>query len=191
LKIDQTNPTLGPSLNVASPITVGQTGVVASPNASDATSGVASSSCGTVDTSTPGIHTVSCTATDNAGNTATQDLTYVVEYRILGFFSPVPGSKWKIGQTVPIKIALASGGGVRISDAEAGALAAACRVTFRASGAQAKGPDCMKYDALNDQFVYNWKLGRNGTGPATIVVGISYPGTTIKTQLSESIMITR
>jgi hypothetical protein len=190
-KLDGTDPTLSPSLNVPTPITVGQTGVAASPNASDATSGVASSSCGVVDTSTPGVHTVSCTATDNAGNTAAQDLTYVVEYRILGFFSPVPESHWKIGQRVPVKIALANGAGDRISDAEATALAAACRVTFQASGAQSKGPDCMKYDFEKDQFVYTWKLGKNGTGAATIVVRISYPGTAVQTQLSESITIIR
>ncbi|HET6563931.1 MAG TPA: hypothetical protein VFG52_00850, partial [Xanthomonadales bacterium] len=104
---------------------------------------------------------------------------------------PVPESKWKVGQRVPVKIALANGGGERISDAEAAALAADCRVNFQASGAQSHGPDCMKYDALNKQFVYTWKLGKNGTGPATIRVWISYPGTAVKTQLAESITITR
>jgi hypothetical protein len=64
-------------------------------------------------------------------------------------------------------------------------------VTFQASGAQSKGPDCMKYDSEKDQFVYAWKLGKNGTGGATIVVRISYPGTAVQTQLSESITIIR
>ncbi|HEX5148386.1 MAG TPA: choice-of-anchor Q domain-containing protein, partial [Candidatus Limnocylindrales bacterium] len=94
---DATDPTLSPTLSAPSPITVGQAGVTASPNASDDTSGVATSSCGSVDTSTPGVHTVTCTATDNAGNTGSADLTYVVEYRILGFFAPVPESRWKVG----------------------------------------------------------------------------------------------
>jgi hypothetical protein len=190
-KLDSTDPTLSPSLNVPNTITVGQTGVAASPNASDATSGIASSSCGAVETSTPGVHTVSCTATDNAGNTSAQDLTYVVEYRILGFFSPVPGSHWKVGQRVPVKVALADAADVRISGAEAAALAAACLVTFQASGAQSKGPDCLNYDADKQQFIYTWKLGKNGTGAATIVVRISYPGTAVVTQLSEPITITR
>jgi hypothetical protein len=190
-KLDGTAPTLSPGLNVPSPVLVGQAGIIASPNASDATSGIASSSCDAVDTSTPGVHTVSCTATDNAGNTATQDLTYVVEYRILGFFSPVPESHWKVSQRVPVKIALADVADVRISDAEAAELAVGCRVTFQASGAQSKGPDCMKYDADKDQFVYAWKLGKNGDGPATIVVRVSYPGTAVQTELSESITIIR
>jgi hypothetical protein len=189
-KLDATDPELSPSLSAPSPITVGQTGVTALPNASDTTSGVLSSGCGTVDTSTPGVHTVTCTATDNAGNTGSANLSYVVEYRILGFFSPVPSSKWKLGQSVPIKVALANGAGVRISDAAAAALAQACRVKFQASGAQSKGPDCMKYDASTDQFIYTWKLGKSGIGPATIVVRISYPNTTTTTQRSEPILIT-
>jgi hypothetical protein len=188
---DATNPELHPSLSAASPITVGQTGVTASPQATDATSGVASSSCGTVDTSTPGLHTVTCTAMDNAGNTASKELPYVVEYRILGFFSPVPNSKWKVSQSVPVKVALANGAGVRISDSEAAALAQACRVKFQATGAQSKGPDCMKYDASTDQFIYTWKLGKNGIGATTIVVRISYPNTATTTQRSEPITITR
>jgi hypothetical protein len=135
------------------------------------------------------VHTVSCTATDHAGNSAEQDLTYLVEYRILGFFSPVPESHWKVGQRVPVKVALVNGAGVPISDAEAAELAAACRVTFLASGAQSHGPTCLKYDADKDQFVYTWKLGKRGTGAATIAVRISYPGTAVRTELSESITI--
>ena len=191
LQTDATPPTLSPTLNVPSPIAVGQTGVVASPNASDTTSRLASSSCGTVDTSTPGVHTVACTATDNAGNIGSATLTYVVEYRILGFFSPVPGSKWKAGQTVPIKVALGDGAGTRISDSEGAALAFACRVTFTATGVQPKAAQCLKYDALTDQFIYNWKLAKSPTGSATIVVAISYPGSTVTTRLSVPIMITR
>jgi CSLREA domain-containing protein len=188
-KVDATPPSLLPTLNVT-PVVLGQTGVAATPNASDVLSGLASSSCGAIDTSTPGVHTVNCTATDNAGNTGSAPLTYVVEYRILGFYEPVPGSRWMVGQTVPVKVALGDLAGTRISDVEGAALAAACRVKFSASGAQTKPSQCMKYDALKDQFIYNWKLGKHGTGQATIVVRISYPDTSVTTQLSESITIT-
>jgi hypothetical protein len=161
------------------------------PNATDATSGVASSSCGDVDTSTPGPKTVTCTATDIAGNTASAVLSYVVEYKILGFFSPVPGSKWKVGQTVPVKVALGDASGARISDSAGQALATACRVKFSASGAQTKSPQCMKYDVEKDQFVYAWRLGMNGTGSATIRVTISYPDTSFTTEKTLQIRITR
>jgi hypothetical protein len=106
-------------------------------------------------------------------------------YTILGFFSPVTSSKWKAGQTVPIKIALTRSG-VRISDAEAaGLLSPTCFVKFSTSGAQTVA--CMKYDVLNHQFVYNWKLG-NATGQETITVTVSSGGVTSK---SESITIVK
>ena len=177
---------------VSAIVVVGQSGVTASPNATDAVpgSGVATQSCGAVDTTTPGVKTVTCNATDNAGNTGSATLTYVVEYRVLGFFSPVPGSKWKVGQTVPVKVALGDAAGTRISDAAATALAAACRVRFSTSGAQTLAAQCMKYDATMDQFVYTWKLGKQGTGAATIRAAISYPGTSSTTQLTAQITIT-
>ena len=191
-KLDKTAPTLAPSLS-STPVVVGQAGVTASPNATDPTpgSGVASQSCGAVDTTTPGVKTVTCNATDNAGNSGSATLTYVVQYRILGFFSPVPLSKWKVGQTVPIKVALGNAAGVRISDADGAALAAnPCQVKFSATGAQSQAAQCMKYDAAMDQFVYTWKLAKRGTGTATITVTISYANSTVTTQLSEQITIT-
>jgi hypothetical protein len=189
LKIDQTPPTLSPTIS-STTVQVGQTGVTASPNASDATSGVGSSSCGAIDTSTPGDNTVTCTATDNAGNTASATVHFVVEYQILGFFSPVPLSKWMVGQMVPVKIALGNADGTRISDAEATELARSCRVQFSVEGAQTKNAQCMKYDAKNDQFIFNWKLAKQGDGLATITVTVSYPGTTWTTQLSAEVTIT-
>lgn len=190
LQIDQTDPTLSPTLS-STVITVGQAGVTASPNASDDTSGVASSGCDPVDTSTPGVHTLTCTATDNAGNTSSTTVPYLVEYAILGFFEPVPGSMWRAGQTVPIKIALGDAGGTRISDADALALAASCSVTFSVEGVQSKRPQCMKYDSVNDQFVYPWKLGKRPLGAVTIVVTVSYPDTSSTTQLAEEVTITK
>ena len=190
VKVDQTDPTLAPTLS-ATTIQLGQTGVTASPHADDPTSHVASSSCDAVTTATPGDHTVTCHATDNAGNTASATIHYVVAYRMLGFFSPVPASKWHVGQAVPIKIALADAAGTRISDAAAAPLATGCRVKFSAAGAQASGPTCMTYDAANDQFALNWKLGKKPLGNATITVTISYPGTTSTTRLTEPIVITK
>ena len=188
-KIDRNAPMLSPALS-ASPI-VGQSGVTASANASDWPSGVASSSCGAIDTSTPGPKTVTCTATDNAGNARSVDLDYVVEYRILGFFDPVPGSKWKLSSTVPVKIALGNADSVRVSDAVGQALAANCRVRFSASGAQSEPSACMKYDPEKNQFAYGWRLGKTGTGVATIRVAIGYPGTTFTTQRTLQITITK
>src|SRR5262249_41469715 len=152
------------------PIVLGAN-ATASANAIDAVSGVATQTCGSVDTSTAGVHTVACTATDNAGNTNTATVSYVMSYNVLGFLPPVaPGSSFRRSQTVPLRIALANAIGVRIPDAEAAAmLSPACRVFVTASGAQSTS-GCMKYDAANHQFVFNWMLGKGATGPATITV---------------------
>ena len=187
--IDRTAPTLDPFLNVTQ-IVAGQTGVVADPNGSDATSGLASQSCDPVDTTVPGLVTVDCTATDNAGNVGTGSVSFVVQYQVLGFFSPVPGSKWRAGQTVPVKVAL-GGASARVSDAVGRELARNCRVTFVVAGAQIKSPQCLKYDPATDQFIFNWKLAKQPLGAATISVVVSYPGSTVTTTISESIEIIR
>jgi hypothetical protein len=189
-KIDQTDPTLSPTLS-STTIVLNQSGVTASPNASDGTSGVASAGCDPVDTTTAGDHTVTCTATDNAGNTATATIHYVIEYQILGFLSPVPASKWQAGSTVPIKIALGDATGAPISDEEAQQLATDCMVTFSVSGAQTKQAQCLKYDPANDQFIFTWKVAKRPLGDATITVTVEYDGTTSTTQLSEVITIGR
>jgi hypothetical protein len=189
VKIDKTPPSLNPTLSAAT-IYLNQTGVTASPNATDATSGVASSSCGVIDASTVGDHTVTCTATDNAGNSNSSTIHYTVGYKVLGFFSPVPGAKWKTGQTVPVKIGLGDVNGARISDAAAAALLSpTCMVKFSATGAQTTAPTCMKYDTTSHQFIFNWMLGKK-TGAETITVTVSYPSPASTTVKSEPITIT-
>jgi hypothetical protein len=186
-KLDHTAPSLAPTIS-PSPVLLHGT-ATASPNGTDGVSGVAAQSCGAVDTSSAIMHTLTCTATDNAGNTASVTVSYLVGYKILGLFSPVPNSKWKQGQTVPVKFALADANGVRIADSEAqGLLSPTCRVTFSATGAQSVS-GCVKYDTANHQFIYNWKLGQK-TGNVTISVTVSYPGTTGTTVLSEPIVVT-
>jgi len=186
-KIDSSPPTLAPTIAPTPVVLHGS--ATASPNATDTTSGVASQSCDPVDTGTAGTHTLTCTATDNAGNAASASVSYFVGYKILGFFSPVPNSKWKQGQTVPIKVAVGDANGTRISDSEAqGLLSPSCRVMFVATGAQSLSA-CAKYDTTEHQFIYNWKIGQK-TGNVTISIQISYPGTTAKTTLSEPIVVT-
>ena len=75
IKLDKTAPTLNPT--VPGLILAGGT-VTASPNASDALSGIASASCTPLDTGSAGTRTATCTATDNAGNTASATVTYKV-----------------------------------------------------------------------------------------------------------------
>jgi hypothetical protein len=77
-KYDATPPVLSPT--ASAPVLIGAA-VKGDPGATDATSGIASAQCnGGADlpTATLGSHTVVCTATDRAGNTAAADLTYTV-----------------------------------------------------------------------------------------------------------------
>ena len=75
IKRDATAPTLAPT--VPTTILVGGS-YSASPNASDATSGIANASCDPLDTSSTGTRSTTCTATDNAGNVASVVLDYTV-----------------------------------------------------------------------------------------------------------------
>ena len=78
-KHDNVAPALAATLSAAP--RVGDA-VTATPNATDAVSGVAAQSCGVPDTSTTGPHTVACTASDAAGNGATQTLSYTVASQV-------------------------------------------------------------------------------------------------------------
>jgi hypothetical protein len=184
--VDATAPALAPAIS-PSPTYLGAA-ATATPNATDGGTGVASQSCGSVSTSSVGDHSVDCTATDRAGNTTDVTVHYTVTYRILGFFPPAPNSKWKPGQTVPIKVALADAAGVRIPDATAAALVGnPCTVKFSASGVQAQSPTCMRYDPTCDQFIYNWKLG-DTVGDVTLEVRVDH-GTGTPASLSRTITI--
>jgi hypothetical protein len=185
-QVDATPPSLAPAI-APTPVLL-HAAAVARSNATDAVSGLATQGCTPVDTTTAGMHTLTCTASDNAGNQTTASLPYLVAYELLGFFPPATHAKWKPGKTVPVTFALADANGARISDAEARSLLApTCRVTFRVSGAQTLSA-CPTYDATANQFVYTWKLGL-GTGPATIAASVSYPGTSTETKLTLAITI--
>jgi hypothetical protein len=185
--VDTTGPTLAPTIS-PTPTYLGAP-ATATPNATDAGTGVASQTCASVSTSTVGDHTIRCTATDNAGNTTTVLMHQTVQYRIVGLFPPAPNAQWKAGQTVPIKVALANAAGVRIPVTTAADLVGdPCDVTFSASGAQSQPPTCMKYDPTNNQFIYNWKLG-TALGDTTIEVAVDYR-TGITTPLSQTITVT-
>jgi hypothetical protein len=144
----------------------------ASPRASDATSGLASASCGTVITSNVGSFTVACTATDNAGNVANASVNYVVIYQFLGFFQPVDNlptfNSVKAGQGIPVRFSL--GGNYGLNILAAGSPTSqpiACSsgepvddieqvVTVSNSGLQ--------YDAPTDTYTYSWKTQKAWAG---------------------------
>jgi RTX calcium-binding nonapeptide repeat (4 copies) len=90
-KFDGTKPRLAPTVS-PNPVTLNES-ATASPNAVDDLSGIDTASCGPVDTSTLGTHTVTCTATDKAGNTATAQASYdVVPAACNGLIATITGT---------------------------------------------------------------------------------------------------
>ena len=73
---DSTPPELAPTIS-PEPLTVGDV-AVAEPNASDPESEIAYAACGSVDTSTAGSFTVTCSATNGLGLVTTVDVPYTV-----------------------------------------------------------------------------------------------------------------
>jgi hypothetical protein len=169
LKIDRTAPTLAPTVS-PSVVAIGGS-ALASPHASDATSGVASSSCDTPATGSAGVFSVDCTARDRAGNTATSPVGYTVGYRFLGFVKPPAGSTAKAGSTVPIAFALGSSSDARLTDAQGSALAGACLVRISFTGGPVN-PDCASYNPTSDTFTFDLKTSKSSTGNQTITVRV-------------------
>lgn len=167
IKRDATDPVLGPTVS-PNPVVLGQT-ATASPNATDATSGVASSSCATPDTSSVGPKSVSCTATDNAGNTANASASYSVIYDFDGFFQPIDNlptiNSVKAGSSVPVKFSLNGDQGLSIFAAGSpSSKVMSCSTTATSDPVEetsTAGNSSLQYDALADQYVYVWKTDKS------------------------------
>ena len=106
IKRDATAPTLNPSVS-PNPVLLNGS-ATADAGAQDNLSGIASQSCDPVDTTNVGANkSVSCSATDNAGNTNSASANYSVNYKFVGFSSPVDNggvlNVVKAGQTIPLK----------------------------------------------------------------------------------------
>ncbi|HZB00905.1 MAG TPA: PxKF domain-containing protein, partial [Actinomycetota bacterium] len=112
-----------------------------------------------------GSHTVQATATDNAGNVATKDLSYnVLAWTISGFYAPVDRpdtfNVTKNGSTVPLKFEVFAGTTelTDISVVDTFTQKVSC-----ASGAgdaieeYTTGSTSLRYDTTTGQFIFNWK----------------------------------
>jgi hypothetical protein len=127
---DATPPQLSPSITPGPVILHGT--AVADPGATDNLAGIESASCAPVDTSSVGPHTVTCRATDKAGNTASVLYGYTVGYRFDGFLQPINdtahtlvcgspcvASIFKGGCTVPVEFQLKHAAGNVIQSSSA------------------------------------------------------------------------
>jgi len=95
-------------------------------NAADTGSGLADASCGRIDTSTAGGHSVTCTASDNAGNLATATVSYTVvapieqclgeaAHQILAPIARDGSSVFLRGLPVPVRFRICDAAGHSIS----------------------------------------------------------------------------
>ena len=85
--IDKTAPTVAPSVT-PNPVHLNQA-VTVNAGATDSGSGIAIQSCGLASTDSVGTKTVTCTATDYAGNTSSGVAEYQVIFSFSGFLIPV------------------------------------------------------------------------------------------------------
>lgn len=166
LKIDQTAPTLNP---VVSPNPVLLNGVATITfGAADALSGLALQSCGALDTSSVGSKSVTCRATDHAGNSNSASASYAVNYNFSGFLAPVNNAPTvntgKGGKTYPVKWQLTDANNAFIS-----ALRAVTSITYKSTSCIAftgdatdalqtstTGKSSLRYDSTANQYIYNW-----------------------------------
>jgi hypothetical protein len=55
-----------------------------------------------------GLRSITCSASDTAGNSVTGTGSHLVHHKLLGFYSPTGGASYKTGGAIPVEIALAN-----------------------------------------------------------------------------------
>lgn len=190
-RVDTTAPTLVPTVTGSGPggtVLLGDHSAAASSNAADgAGSGVDTASCGTPIVGTVGPHTVSCSAADVAGNSATVAGSYLVEYLLVGL-EPADGTSTRAGRPIQVRVSLADANGTLLEGCDG------CVVRFQAFGVdgsgQSAGPFEMRFHAASQQYRSSWKPASSPVGQTRITVSVSYPGTTATTTKSALVTLT-
>jgi len=175
INIDKTAPTVslvGGPANGSSYI-FGSVPAAPTCSASDALSGLAAACSVTGYSTAVGTHTVTASATDNAGNSNSASATYtVLAWTLRGFYQPVDMSVdypaiivWntvKGGSTVPLKFEVFKG--TTESTDVADVMSFSARAVPCTGGAEdlielfsTTGGTSLRYDATAGQFIQNWK----------------------------------
>ena len=166
---DTEPPTLSPSVS-PNPVYLNGS-ATATAGATDTGSGIATQSCGPVDTSTVGTKTVICTATDNSGNTATASATYQVIYNFTGFFDPVKNppiiNEMNAGRSVPLKFSLGGNQGLAVFAAGYPKSTQIPCDTFNPVDSlegTTLGSNSFSYDPVTGIYTYVWKTEKSWAG---------------------------
>lgn len=119
---DTTSPTITIAVPAATPYMLNQV-VPADYACADESGGSGLASCAgpvasgsPIDTATVGVKTFTVTATDHAGNTASQSVSYTVTYNICVLYDQ--SKSHKLGSTVPIKLQLCDAANANVSAAD-------------------------------------------------------------------------
>lgn len=150
-------------------------------SASDNMSGVASKNA-TGYSAAVGSHTITATATDNAGNTATTTISYTVRpWRLSGFYAPVDYgtnvvNTVKGGATVPLKFEVFKGSEELTSTSEITGFTV--KKVSCSTGAEedtvemtSTGGTSLRYDTTAGQFIQNWQTPKAAGSCYTVTVG--------------------
>ncbi len=186
VKVDKTKPTLSPVVS-PNPVLLNGTATVTS-GAADALSGLASQSCGALVTNSVGAKSVTCTATDNAGNSNSATVTYNVNYNFSGFFHPVNNlptfNQVNAGRAIPVKFSLAGNQGLSVfatgyptsqrTQCNSSAPMDPIEVTVTA------GASSLSYDAGSNQYTYVWATNRAWVGTCRQLIVRLIDGTEYK-----------
>jgi large repetitive protein len=173
--MDTTAPTIAPHADVTATATGNSSAVVTytNPTASDIVDGTVGVTCAPASGSTFGIGptTVTCTAQDAAGNTATSTFRAIVSYAFNGFYSPIDNlpmvNTVVAGQAIPVKFSLGGYQGMAIFAAGypksivmscGGAAQDAVEETLTA------GSSTLQYDAGTGRYHYVWKTEKAWSG---------------------------
>jgi hypothetical protein len=167
IKRDATNPVLNPQITPATLVLNGPG--TATPNATDATSGVdqANTSCGAVNTNTAGAHSLQCTATDNAGNQVTEMVPYTVQPH--GPAAQVAATKGD-GQVAYVTHQFASSLVVTVTDAQGNPVPGET-VTFRAPLSGPSADLSRLTDVTNGNGVTSIRAFANNKAGGYVVTG--------------------
>jgi hypothetical protein len=176
VKRDATDPTFAPSVSPNPVLLNGSAN--ATSGAADTLSGIATQSCDAVDTSTVGPQTVSCTATDLAGNTATANADYSVIYNFAGFFQPVENMPIVniavAGSAIPVKFSLAGYQGMTILAAgypmSSEVMCDANEPGSSIDETVNPGGSSLTYDPISGRYSYTWKTQKVWRGTCRILI---------------------
>ena len=166
ISIDKTPPALEPTVSPNSVLLNGS--ATASPNATDALSGVASQSCASVITSSVGLKSVSCTATDRANNTAASSAFYTVIYAFSGFSglnTPPALNAARAGYSTAVKFSLGGNRGLAIlAGGSPASVAINCLTGAEADTALHTSTAGNLTYAKNGTYTYDWRTDKNWVG---------------------------